>query len=101
MFNSLMMLALEANGVVALRMMKLMRGGRRARHEAKLTVSEKIDATFEATARVMGGASADDIIQRYRQHVATNAKLLAKVNSGRNRKRVLKRARPRRRTRRD
>jgi hypothetical protein len=54
-------------------MMKLMRGGRRARHD----------------------------IQRYRQHVATNAKLLAKVNSGRNRKRVLKRARPRRRTRRD
>jgi hypothetical protein len=26
MFNSLMMLAVEANGVVALRMMKLMRG---------------------------------------------------------------------------
>jgi hypothetical protein len=31
MFNSLMMLALEANGVVALRMMKLMRGGWGAR----------------------------------------------------------------------
>jgi hypothetical protein len=31
MFNSLMMLAFEANGVVALRMMKLMRGGRSAR----------------------------------------------------------------------
>ena len=33
MFNSLMMLAVEANGVVALRMMKLVRGGRRARRE--------------------------------------------------------------------
>jgi hypothetical protein len=42
MFNSLMMLAVEANGVVALRMMKLMRGGRRARREAKLTRSSKI-----------------------------------------------------------
>jgi hypothetical protein len=42
MFNSLMMLALEANGVVALRMMKLMRGGRRARREAKLMSSERI-----------------------------------------------------------
>jgi hypothetical protein len=31
MVNSLMLLALEANGVIALRMMKLMRGGRRAR----------------------------------------------------------------------
>jgi hypothetical protein len=50
MFNSLMMLALEANGVVALRMMKLMRGGRRARREAKLMFSEKMDAAFEATA---------------------------------------------------
>jgi hypothetical protein len=34
----------------------------RARRKAKLMLSEKIDAAFEATARVMGGASADDII---------------------------------------
>ena len=66
MFNSLMMLALEANGVVALRMMKLMRGGRRARREAELMVSEKIDAAFEATARLMAGASGDEIVHRYR-----------------------------------
>jgi hypothetical protein len=46
MFNSLMMLAVEANGVVALRMMKLMRGGRSARREAKLMVSEKVGAGF-------------------------------------------------------
>ena len=39
MFNSLMMLAVEANGVVALRMMKLMGGGRSARREAKRMVS--------------------------------------------------------------
>jgi hypothetical protein len=36
-------LAVEANGVVALQMMKLMRGGRRARREAELMVSEKVD----------------------------------------------------------
>ena len=41
MFNPLMMLALEANGVVALRMMKLMSGGKRARREAERMVSEK------------------------------------------------------------
>ena len=35
MFNSLMMLVVEANGVVALRMMKLMRGGRKAQREAE------------------------------------------------------------------
>jgi hypothetical protein len=55
----LMMLAVEANGVVALRMMKLMRGGRSARREAKLIVSEKVGAAFEATARLMAGASGD------------------------------------------
>jgi hypothetical protein len=96
MFNSLMMLALEANGVVAQRMMKLMRGGRRARREAKLMVSEKIDAAFEATARLMAGASGDEIVHRYRQRVAANAKRLAKLKSGRSRNRVVKRTRRRR-----
>jgi hypothetical protein len=86
MFNSLMMLAFEANGVVALRMMKLMRGGRNARREAKLMVNEKMDAAFEATARLMVGATGDEIVQRYRQHVAANAKRLSKLNAGRSRK---------------
>ena len=42
MVNSLMLLAVEANGVIALWMMKLMRGGRSTRREAELMVSEKI-----------------------------------------------------------
>ena len=50
--DPLMLLAIEANGVIALRMMKLMRGGRSARREAELMVSEKMRAAFEATARV-------------------------------------------------
>ena len=82
--------------VVARRMMKLMRGGRRARREAKLMVSEKIDAAFEATARLMAGASGDEIVHRYRQRVAANAKRLAKLKSGRSRNRVVKRTRRRR-----
>jgi hypothetical protein len=49
MFYSLIMLAVEANGVVALRMMKLMRGGRSARREAQLMASEKIVAAFVHT----------------------------------------------------
>jgi len=95
MFNSLMMLAVEANGVIAQRMMKLMLGGRRARREAKLMVSEKIDAALDATARLMAGASGDEIVHRYRQRVAGNAKRLAKLNSGRSRNRVPKRTRRR------
>lgn len=96
MFNSLMMLAVEANGVIALRMMKLMRGGKRARREAQLMVSEKIGAAYEATASLMAGASGDQIVRRYRRKVAANAKRLGGLNSGRSRKRVLKRTRRRR-----
>ena len=55
MFNSLMKLAMEANQVIALRVMKLMRGGKRARREANLMVSEKIDAALKAGASLMRG----------------------------------------------
>jgi len=96
MVNPLMLLALEANGVIALRMMKLMRGGRSARREAELMVSEKIRAAFEATASLMAGASGDEIVHRYRRHVAANAKRLGKLDSGRSRNRALKRTRRRR-----
>ena len=90
-FTPLMKLAVEANGVIALRMMKLMLGGRSARREAKLMVNEKIYAAFEATARLMAGASGNEIVRRYRQHVAANAKRLGSINSGRTRKRTRRR----------
>jgi hypothetical protein len=96
MINSLMLLAVEANGVIALRMMKLMRGGVSARREAKLMVSEKVRAAFEATARLMAGASGDEIVNRYRRHVAANAKRLGKPNTGRSQNRARKRTRRRR-----
>ena len=95
MFTSLMMLAVEANSVIALRMMKLMRGDRNARREAKLMVNEKIRAAFEATGNLMTGSSADEIVDRYRQHVAGNAKRLGRLKSGKSRNRVVKRTRRR------
>ena len=96
MVNSLMLLAVEANGVIALRIMKLMRGGRRARREAELMVSEMIHAAFEAAASLMAGASGDEIVHRYRRHVVANAKRLGRLNSGRIRSPALKRTRRRR-----
>lgn len=87
MFSPLILLAAEASGVITLRMMKIMLGGRSARREANLMVSEKIKATIEATASLAAGASADEIVHRYRQHVAKNAKRL----SGRSRKRTRRR----------
>jgi len=62
MVNPLMLLAVEANQVIALRIMKLMRSGRSARREAELMVSEKIHAAFEATANLVTGASGDEIV---------------------------------------
>jgi len=82
-----MMLAAEANGVVALRMMKLMRGGKSARRESELMVREKIEAGLEATASLMAGASGDKIIHRYRKRVAANSKRLSRPDSDRSQKR--------------
>jgi len=78
MFHSLFMLAIEANQVVGLRVMKLMLGGKRARREAELMVREKVDAALQAGASLMAGASGDEIVERYRQHVKANARRLAR-----------------------
>jgi len=61
--------------------------------EAELMVSEKIHAAVEAAASLMTGASGNQIVHRYRQHVARNAKRLGRLNSGQSR--VIKRTRRR------
>src|SRR5689334_21597078 len=74
--KNVMMLAIEANGVIVMRMMRLMCGGPLARREAARMVSEKMKAAAEATASLMTGSSANQIVRRYRHHVAKNAKRL-------------------------
>jgi hypothetical protein len=91
MFASLVMLAAEANGVVALRMMKLMQGGKNAQCEAELMVREKIKAALEATASLMAGTSGDRIVHRYRKRVAANAKRLSRCDSAQSQKRKRRR----------
>jgi hypothetical protein len=71
------MLAFEACEVIRLRLTKFASADDDADDEARLMVSEKIDAMFEAGASVMSGASAASIIGRYREHVAANAKRLS------------------------
>jgi len=83
MFHPWMMLGIEANRVIGLRLMKLMLGGSRARREARLMVTEKVDAAFKANARLMAGASSEEIVRMYRRRVAANAKRLAKVSASR------------------
>ena len=80
MFNSWFaatLLAWEAADVVGLRMTRLAGGGDVAYAEAHLMVSEKVAAGIEALGSLMLGRSPDEIIQRYREHVAANASRLA------------------------
>jgi hypothetical protein len=76
MFIPLILLAVESSSVMAMRTLKLMAGDHAAMDEARLMINEKVDAAFEATASLMSGASGDEIIRRYRHHVAENAKRL-------------------------
>ena len=92
MLNSLTRLAIEANSVIALRMMKLMLSGKRAaRREARPMVNEKIDAALKASRSLIGGASAEEITGQYRKRVAANARRLGKVGSRRTGKKIRRR----------
>jgi hypothetical protein len=73
------MLAFEACEVIRLRLTMFAAADKHADREAQLMVSEKVDAMFEAGACLMAGASAADIIGRYREHVAANAKRLSAI----------------------
>ena len=71
------LLALESSEVIGLRVAKLAGGGVDAQHEAHLMVSEKIDAVVEVGVRFLYGASAVNVINRFREHVAVNAERLS------------------------
>lgn len=70
------LLALEAQKVVELRLVKLAWGGAEGQLEAHRMVSEKISAFIEASGTLMTGGSANVVIARYREHVAANTKRL-------------------------
>ena len=72
----LAMLALEAQKVVELRLVKLAWGGCEACDEAHLMASEKITAFVEATGTLMVGGSFEAVVARYREHVAGNTERL-------------------------
>jgi len=76
-FCSTLMLGLESANVIRLRMLKLTRGGSEALNEMHLMIGEKVNAAFESGTNLMAGASADSVVNRYRQHVAANAERLS------------------------
>ena len=77
------MLALEAQEVIKLRLVKLASGGPAAQVEAQRMINEKILASIEATTTLMMGGSPNAVVSRYRKHVAANTKRLQ--SSGRRR----------------
>jgi hypothetical protein len=84
MWDALTRLAVEAGGVIALRMTRLMLGGKRAaRREVRLMVSEKIDTAAKAARSMAGGATAEEIVGQYRKRVAANARRLSKIGISR------------------
>lgn len=81
MYNpfAIALLAIEAQKVVELRLVKLAWGGTEAQLEAQQMVSEKVSALIEASATLMTGGSCDAVIARYREHVAANTQRLTSV----------------------
>jgi len=71
------MLAFESSEVVRMRLEKFANCDDEAGQEARLMVSEKIAAAFEAAANWLAGATPAAIVGRYREHVAANAKRLS------------------------
>jgi hypothetical protein len=73
-----MLLGLESQRVMGLRLMKLSRGGRAAQAEALRMFSEKTTALAEAGTTLARGGSAGSVIRRYRSHVRSNKRRLSR-----------------------
>ncbi len=77
-WTNLVMLGIEAQQVIWLRMMKLAGGGPTAGFEAHRMVTEKVVAAAVASGQIMTGASADVVLRGYRRKVRSNARRLTR-----------------------
>ncbi|MHB2206636.1 hypothetical protein [Methylobacterium sp. CM6257] len=75
-FFSTMMLAIESQRVIELRLVRIAWGGAEAQAEMQSMVSEKIGAAIEAAGTLVTGGSFEIVVSRYREHVAFNTKRL-------------------------
>ena len=71
-------LALEAQQVIAMRMMKLSVGGPKGAKEARRMLSEKVVAASEAGMKLATGRSGHSVVKHYRRKVRANRRRLAK-----------------------
>jgi hypothetical protein len=68
----------EARMVMALRILRLARGGALAQAEATRMVVEKGAALVEAAMTVATGGSAETVVRRYRSRVSANKRRLTR-----------------------
>ena len=72
-FYPALMLAVESQNVIDMRLWRMATGGVHAGEETRLMVTEKVNAAVEASAMLMGGTSTGEVIDFYRKQVAANA----------------------------
>lgn len=72
-----LMLAVECNNVIDIRLRSIIAGKVNAEAEARLMVSEKVNAAFEACSMLVGGKKPADVIDLYRHRVAANVARLS------------------------
>ena len=72
-----LMLAVESNNVIDIRLRSIATGQVNAKEETRLMVSEKIDAALEAGSMLVNGRRPAEVIDLYRKHVAANAARLS------------------------
>ena len=67
-----LMLAIESNNVIDIRLRSMAAGKVDAKAEASLMLSEKVDTAFQAGLMLMSGGEPADVIDLYRKQVAAN-----------------------------
>jgi len=76
-FCAAFLLAVEAQRVIELRLVRIAWGGAEARSEMMSMVGEKVVAAMEATNTLMAGGTHDQVVARYRELVADNTRRLS------------------------
>ncbi|CAO4148033.1 hypothetical protein [Methylorubrum aminovorans] len=75
-FFASLLLAIEAQRVIELRLVRLAWGGQEGWSEMNSMVFEKIAAAMEASATLLTGGTHEAVVARYREHVAANTERL-------------------------
>ncbi len=76
-FCAAFLLAVEAQRVIELRLVRIAWGGAEAQAEMVSMVGEKVVAVMEATNTLLAGGTHDQVVARYRELVADNTRRLS------------------------